>query len=813
MNRLTVERVTVDQVARDRARLISEHALEHPEYLPPMPPPPSSPAMRLASRVQHVAMLGNHLPRQCGIATFTTDLCEALVAARPELDCTVLAMNDAGQHYDYPARVGFQIAAADLSAYRGAAEYLNVSESDVVSVQHEYGIFGGSAGAHVLSLLRALRVPVVTTLHTILAAPSPEQRHAMDELTRLSERVVVMTEHGRRLLCEVHGVAETKIDVIPHGVADELTDGRGKAQLGVRGRPVILTFGLLTPDKGLEYVIDALPAILERHPHVVYVVLGATHPQVRAQHGEAYRQLLRRRAEQLGVDASVVMHDRFVSKRELAEFMAAADLYITPYLNPEQISSGTLAYAVGAGKAVLSTPYAYARELLADGRGVLVPWRDPAAIAREVCALLDDEVECDELRARAAAYGQRMRWPAVARAYLETFEKARVTYASRPRGVARAPGHSAPELPLELPAVNLQHLSAMTDDTGMLQHALYTVPRYRDGYCLDDNARALMLVTQLESWGTDQLSTVRQLGARYLAFVSHAYDGRDAHFRNFMSYGRQWRDERGSEDGHGRALWALGHVVARARDPGRRRLAHELFQAALPRVRQFSSPRAWAYALLGAAEYVTATRESPGVESCARELAERLLALYVRGCHPGWLWFEEHATYANARLPQALLASSRWMGRDALAAAGLTSLEWLAEVQRSAEGDFAPVGTAGFLTRGTAKAGFDQQPLEASGMVGACLLAHQITGDKRWLTEARRAFGWYLGRNQLGVALYDPVSGGCRDGLHADRANENQGAESTLSFLSALVELRALVAHAHPQLRNITPAQLGSVTA
>lgn len=804
-----MSRPTVERASPERARLVGQQAYELPELQPLIRP--SSPVPLVSPRVQRVAMLGNHLPRQCGIATFTTDLCEALVAVRPELECTVLAMNDAGHQYDYPARVGFQIPAADLSAYRGAAAYLNVSGSDVVSVQHEYGIFGGDAGAHVLSLLRALRVPVVTTLHTILAAPNPDQRHAMDELTRLSERVVVMTEHGRQLLCEVHGVSETKIDVIPHGVADELTGGRGKAQLGVRGRPVILTFGLLTPDKGLEYVIDALPAILERHPHVVYIVLGATHPQVRAQHGEAYRQQLRLRAEQLGVDASLIMHDRFVSKVELAEFMGAADLYITPYLNPEQISSGTLAYAVGAGKAVLSTPYAYARELLAEGRGVLVPWRDPAAIAREVCALLDDEVECDELRARAAAYGQRMRWPAVALAYFDTFEKAHASYARRPRALTRTAARS--DRPLELPAVNLQHLRTMTDDTGLLQHALYTVPRYQDGYCLDDNARALILTTQLEAGGTDQLSTVRALGARYLAFVSHAYDGRDAHFRNFMSYGRQWRDERGSEDGHGRALWALGHVVAHARDPGRRRLAHELFQAALPRVRQFSSPRAWAYALLGVAEYVTATRESPGVESCARELAERLLALYLRNCQPGWLWFEEHATYANARLPQALLASSRWMGRDALAAAGLTSLEWLTQAQRSPEGCFAPVGTSGFLSRGVPKAAFDQQPLEAGGMVSACLLAHQITGDQRWLTEARRAFGWFLGQNQLGVPLYDSVSGGCRDGLHADRANENQGAESTLSFLSALVELRALVARAPAQLRNITPAQLAAVYA
>ena len=438
--------------------------------------------------IRTIAMLGTHVPRQCGIATFTTDLSDAVATAFPELDCFVLAMNDAGRRHAYPARVRFEVSESDAVSYRRAADFLNVNTVDVVCVQHEYGIFGGKAGGHVLALLRELRMPIVTTLHTILAEPTPMQRGAMDEITQLSERLVVMSEHGAALLRDVHGVPEGKIDLIPHGIPSVPFATRHKDQLGVEGKFVILTFGLLSPDKGIEHVIDALPAILARYPETVYVVLGATHPHVKERHGETYRLMLELRAQRLGVDSSIIFHDRFVSLGELVEFLAAADIYITPYLKPEQITSGTLAYAVGAGKAVISTPYLYARELLGDGRGILVPWRDPQAIAREVVDLLGNDAKRLALCERAAAYGRSMLWPTVARRYVESFERARTEHAERRRTAFQA--KTLATRPTELPAINLEHVRLLSDETGMLQHAVFNVPHYDDGYCLDDNARA-----------------------------------------------------------------------------------------------------------------------------------------------------------------------------------------------------------------------------------------------------------------------------------------------------------------------------------
>jgi len=739
--------------------------------------------------IRKIAMLGNHAPRLCGIATFTTDLAEAIAAEAPAVDCLVLAMNDAGKRYSYPERVRFEITENDLGSYRRAADFLNVNAVDVVSLQHEYGIFGGKAGGHVLSLLRELRMPIVTTLHTILAEPSPPQREAMDEIARLSERLVVMSEHGASLLRGVHGVPDEKIDRIPHGIAGVPGARRSKDRLGVEGNLVILTFGLLSPDKGIENVIDALPAIVARHPEAIYIVLGATHPHVKDHHGETYRHMLEVRAHRLGVDANIIFHNRFVSQGELSEFVSAADIYITPYLKPEQITSGTLAYAVGAGKAVISTPYWYARELLADGRGVLVPWADPQAIAREVIALFDHEPRRAALGERAAAHGRAMAWPVVARGYVESFGRARADHAQRRRTVfrARTLATRAPDLP----EVKLDHLRLLTDPTGILQHAIFTTPRYDAGFCLDDNARALLLMALLEDAGAEEPRSLRALTSSYLAFVNHAFNAEIGRFRNFMSYARRWTEEQGSEDSHGRALWALGAVVGRSADPGRQSLAGQLLHAALPAASSFTSPRAWAFTLLGIDEYLRAFAGDSSVEAARRTLAERLLVLFQHTSRHDWRWFEERVTYENARLSQALIVTGARMERRELVTVGLASLTWLSQIQRSETGDFAPIGSNGFYPKNGVRAAFDQQPVEAYAMVSACLEAQRVTDDARWGSDARRAFDWLLGQNHLQLPLYDAVTGGCKDGLHADRVNENQGAESTLSFLLALLEMRS----------------------
>ena len=739
--------------------------------------------------LERVAIVGNHLPRQCGIATFTTHLGEALAAAAPTVDLLVVAVNDPGKRHAYPSLVSFEITETDPVSYLRCADYLNVNQVDLVCLQHEFGIFGGKAGNHLLLLLRALRMPVVTTLHTILSTPNPAQRLVIDEVAALSQRLVVMSEHGRHVLHSVYGVPLDRIDVIPHGIPSVPETLESKRRLGVSGRSVILTFGLLSPDKGIEYVIRALPAIVAAHPEALYIVLGATHPHVREQHGEAYRITLQALARELGVEDQVTFHDRFVSQEELNEFLGATDIYVTPYLNQEQSTSGTLAYAVGSGRAVISTPYVYARELLAPDRGVLVPPRDPVAIALAVGALFADTPGREALRQRAAVHGRTMLWPAVAVQYVATFEGALCEHASSARDAPRAGVHVAPLA--GLPGLDLRHLSTLSDDTGLLQHATFCVPRYDEGYCLDDNARGLQLMARLEDCGTGDLAEVRRLSARYLAFTHAAFDQAQGRFRNFLSYSRTWLETVGSEDCHGHGIQALGTVIGRSSEPGKTGVALGVFHAALPAVDNFTSPRAWASVLLGIEEYLRAFEGERSVQEVRARLVDRLSDLQRRVRSDDWPWFEDHLTYANAQLPHALIASGARMARPDLVTDGLTALSWLVD-QQITDGRFEPIGTNGFAARGRVRARFDQQPIEAGTTVAACLEAQRITADGAWGDRAHLAFDWFVGRNHLHQPVYDASTGGCRDGLHAERVNENQGAESTLAFLLALTDLQAL---------------------
>jgi glycosyltransferase involved in cell wall biosynthesis len=730
-----------------------------------------------------IAIVGNHLPRRCGIATFTTHLCEAIAAHEGEDACFAVPVNDRPGGYAYPARVRFELTERDLTSYQRAADFLNISNVGVVCLQHEYGIFGGPAGSHILALLRELRMPIVTTLHTVLEEPSVGQRKVLEELAALSDRLVVMSHRAVEFLARVYGVPRAKIALIPHGIPDVpfVDPNFYKDQFGVQGKTVLLTFGLLSPNKGIEHVIDALPAVIARHPHVVYIVLGATHPHVKDRDGESYRLALERRAKSRGVEPHIIFINRFVSQDELIECIGAADLYLTPYVSRTQIVSGTLAYSVGAGKAVVSTPYWYAEELLDEERGMLVPFGDPAAIAARVVELLSREADRHAIRKRAYLFGRDMIWPAVARRYLELFDEVRETRASHPRPVFAA---TTLEQRAELPELKLDHLRTMTDDTGLLQHATYAIPNYGEGYTTDDNARALRLAVLLEQSG-DQTS----LGTRYLAFLWHAFDPGTKRFRNVMAYDRRWLDEVGSEDAHGRAVRALGLVLGQAEQEGVRGLAGRLFDQALPQVREFTSPRAWAEAILGIRAYLRRYLGDRNARLLELELADRLLRLYAGASAPEWRWFEEVLSYGNATLPHALLAAGADLDRADLTAAGLESLTWLVGVQ----GDGAhvvPIGSNGFYPRGGLRARFDQQPIEAEVTVSACLEAYELTGNERWRDEATRAFEWFLGRNDLGLSLYDPVTGGCRDGLHADRVSQNEGAESTLAFLTALVEMQ-----------------------
>ena len=740
-----------------------------------------------------IAFVGNYLPRQCGIATFTTDLCAALETEYGVGRLFAIPVNDPESSYEYPEQVRLELEQEDLSSYERAAEFLNFNGNDLVCLQHEYGIYGGVAGEHILALLRKLKMPLVTTLHTVLREPDRHQRTVLEEITRLSDRLVVMSELAAQLLRDVYAVPAGKIDVIPHGVPDLpfMDPNYFKDKFGTEGKSVLLTFGLLSPNKGIENVIRALPAILACHPNVVYIVSGVTHPHIRRREGERYREQLMALAKELGVADNLILNNRFVSAEELVEHVGAADIYITPYQQEAQVVSGTLAIALGAGKAIISTPYWHAKELLAEGRGVLVPFADPGAIAESVIGLLENEAKRHAMRKRAYLYSRGTTWPKTARAYMASFQRARFERSLQPRAAQQADVDS--ELVDSLPPINTNHLIALTDDTGILQHAIFSVPNTREGYTTDDNARALIVSTLLDE-GPSQSNQLNSLNIsqRYLAFLWLAFNEDSGRFRNFLSYDRRWLESAGSDDSHGRALWSLGNVLGHSQNAGLRGAAGRLFEAAIPATLNFTSPRAWAFSILGMQAYLDWFPGDRAIQGVRNTLANRLLDIYDR-CHSDtWKWFEKSLSYSNARLSQALILAGWRSGNQGMIEAGMDSLKWLiAEQHLDNKEIFVPIGSNGFFIDGNEKARFDQQPVEACATVSACLEVYRLTEDRQWYDEAQCVFRWFLGKNDLQAPLYDATTGGCRDGLHPDRVNENQGAESTLSFLMALLEMQA----------------------
>jgi glycosyltransferase involved in cell wall biosynthesis len=699
-------------------------------------------------------------------------------------------MTDHGQAYDYPASVAFQVRDDAIEDYVRAAEFLNAGRFDVACLQHEFGIFGGEAGVHILELLSRLTMPIVTTLHTVLAEPTTVQRSVIERIVEASAKIIVMANKGRELLRSVYRVPDEKIEVIAHGIPDFpfVEPDEAKAKLGFSDRSVVLTFGLLSPSKGIEVVIDAMPLILKRRPDAVYVVLGATHPNLVRDQGEVYRESLMTRVRERGVEDHVVFLDHFVDQATLLKFISMCDVYVTPYLNEAQMTSGTLAYSFGLGKPVVSTPYWHARELLADGRGVLVSFGDAAGIGNEIAQLLTDNPRRQAMREQAYAASRSMTWERTAERYMAAFENARHGYwlkvVARGRRDPVAPNASA------APAMQTGHFLSMCDDTGLFQHAAHSVPDRSHGYCVDDNARALLLACALNEPGEQPLAEV--LTARFAAFVQHAWNPDTGRFRNFMGFNRTWLEAKGSEDSHGRTLWALGECALKDASPSRRRWAAALFAQALPTVKTFGSPRALAFTLLGLDPYCAVDPKDRQAREIRRALADRLMSGLASVETPDWKWFEEGLAYDNARLPQALMVTGMAMQTPDYVDAGLRTLRWLITQQTASTGCFRPVGTASFAELRKPPRAFDQQPVEATATIAACLAAWRADGHTEWKSVAKNAFAWFLGSNDLSVALVDPESGSCRDGLHPDRANENRGGESVVCYLLGLAAIRQL---------------------
>ena len=732
------------------------------------------------SAPRKIALIGNYLPRLCGIATFTFDIYTAMRARFPEVAVDVWAMNDRAEGYDYPAAVVGTIDQDDRISYSAAAQAINASGADMIWLQHEYGIFGGSAGEHILHLLDQTDLPLATHVHTVLSDPDPEQRRVMESLVERSARLIVMSAMGRDLLVSIYGARPDQVAVIPHGIPDRtfVDPDTVKPNFGFEDRPVILTFGLLSPGKGIENMIAAMPAIAQAHPSALYVVLGATHPNLVAHEGEAYRERLIAQSAELGVADNIRFINTFAETEALLDYIAAADIYVTPYLNPAQVTSGTLAYAVGLGKVVVSTPYIHARELLADGVGELVPFGDSDALAQTISGLLSDPERMATLSARTYGVGRTMIWPRLAEASLASFEGLEGPQPVVPHiaGTGARP-------------IGTAAIDRMTDDTGMFQHSKLGIPDRAHGYCIDDNARALIWAVRADGVEPDKRAKWLSI---YAGFIDGAWNPALATFRNFMAFDRRWLEDRGSDDSVGRALWALGVTAAEADDPALRDWALGLYKQALPAAAKIESIHARAFIILGGAAVLGAYDHAFTRQLLGR-FAGELAALVAAERRPDWAWFEIVLAYDNCRLPEALIVAGRALERDDLVRTGLATLSWIAGKQTSETGIFRPVGHESFHRPYADPLPFDQQPLEAWAAIDACAAALAVTGEAKWRDRALAAWRWYLGDNDLGMALADPATGECFDGLNPTSVNRNRGAESILSFHLAAQTMAAIL--------------------
>ena len=724
-----------------------------------------------------VSLIGGFTPRRCGIATFTADIQSSLDAASKDVVVDVYALAPASDRASFDGIVCGVIVEDDPISFVDAAMQINQSKPDVVWLQHEFGLFGGPAGDNVLALVKRIAAPLIVTMHTVIAEPDADQMRVMKHLIRVATKLMVMSEHGRVLLRRVYGADACQISVIPHGVPDRPfgRTAQFKAKFGFENKRVLMTFGLLSPGKGIEVAIAALPAIVAEHPDTLYCIIGATHPNLVAHEGEAYRARLHAQADALGVADHVHWIDAFVETPELLDLLEAADIYITPYPGAAQSTSGTLSYAVALGKAVISTPYVHATELLADDHGILVPFNDSEQIAKEVVALLDNPQRLLALQRRAYLRGRDMVWPRFAAMCLEMIDETKVV---RPR------------LPDKL-TIGVSGLLRICDDTGILQHSVHAVPDRAHGYCVDDNARALMLMNRLDSLGEPHRS---RMSATFAAFVESAWNDATGEFRNFMDYRRNWLEDVGSEDSCGRTLWALGSTAFEGCSPGIRNWAQGLFKRTAGSALGFVSPRAIAFSMLGA-DYML--RVDPSHESATQILgrgASRLLAHYDTVRKPGWLWFENLLAYDNCRLSEAMIRAGARLDRRDMTACGVESMTWVFQQQTAPSGYFRPVGSESFGRDYEMPIPFDQQPVEIWAAIDGAAAAFDATGDPMWFVRAQCAYDWFGGANDRGVIVADPLTGTCRDGINPRGLNLNEGAESVLAYQLSTCAMRALAA-------------------
>jgi len=740
-----------------------------------------------------VAFVSTYPPRECGIATFTKNLTDAIFTLYDEpfekrKGVQIVALSDEREEYRYGKEVLFEIRAHNRRDYSKAADFLNLSETDLVCIQHEFGIFGGDDGSFILSLAENLKKPMVLVLHTVLDEPGENQKKVLSQLCSLSTKIIVLANKGVELLKNVYDVPEEKIKMIPHGAPDvpflDPSYYRDDFQMG--GHKVMMTFGLIGPGKGIEVAIKAMVEVVKEFPEAIYLIVGETHPVIKRERGEEYRISLKRLVNKLDLEKNIIFHNRFVTLEELIKYLVITDIYVTPYLSKKQISSGALSYAIACGKAIVSTDYWYAEELLSDERGIIVPIGDKKALTEAMLKLLRDEQWRNRIRKRAYQYGRSMTWKEVASSYINLFENIQEEFRIRIKaGLIQRKAEDAVKVQ-ELPEVNLDHLRRLSDSTGILQHATFFVPNKIHGYTTDDNARALIVA--LKYWILFKEYSVLSLIDTYLSFLLFAYDSGNGKVKNFLSYDRKWQDDGISEDSHGRFLWALGKIIAVNLDENITGCATQLFQQALGIAHSFKSPRAWAFTILSLIDYLKMFPGDVNARNLKSKLGEKLLKSFRDNWSDDWLWCEDIVSYENGRLPQALIALGLDTGSEEMKESGLKTLNWLLELQTDSEkGHLSLIGNNGWLKRAGKKANFDQQPVESAALIDACYEAYKATGEKDFLERIKWCYNWFLGDNDINETLYNFKTGGCRDGIHSSRLNHNEGAESLLSWLSVLL--------------------------
>jgi len=725
-----------------------------------------------------IVYIATYPPRECGIGTFTQNklksISHLLNGNGEQHEGMVIAISDSEKDYDYPPEVEFVIRQEQQADYMEASAFINRSGADICILEHEFGIFGGQNGVYILPLLYRLEIPLIAVFHTILKTPSLNERAITVEICRMAAKTVVMTNRAFSFLTDIYGIGSDNIEIIEHGVPDLQYNGeKSKKEFKLENKKILLSFGLISRNKGLETVIKALPPVIEQYPDVVYIILGKTHPHVLKHSGEEYRIYLMRLVKELNLQQHVLFMNEFVNQNKLFKYLAAADIYITPYLNEAQITSGTLAYAVGAGCAVISTPYWHAEELLAHGRGSLFNFNNHDQLSSILMNLLDDPENMQKMRRRAFRYGQEITWPRIGEKYIALAEN---LLQENTRSVKRTETIFDP---LIMPSFSLDHIKRMTDDTGIIQHAKFGIPNLKEGYCLDDNARALLM--SLMAYEQKKLPLAMELMPVYLSYI-HYMQKDDGSFHNFFSFNRNFLDETGSDDSFGRTVWALGYLLGNPPNDSYYMSAKEIFLQALNHLDKLVSIRGIANAITGMVYYLKTSPGDLGMLERVRKMANILVDHYDNNNTAGWRWFEPMMTYDNAILPLSLLHASTVLNDDKVLEIALESMHFLTEVTLK-NGYLSVVGNQNWYSKHGEQSTFAQQPLDVMAMVLLFQKAYQLTNDKTSLNNMYTCFMWFLGENDLRIGLYDHETKGCCDGLESYGVNRNQGAESTLSYL------------------------------